>query len=96
MGERGDKYRNVGWPYVINTTYLMDEIKSGDTNGEFGIIDIHYAYVGSNESVQKSEKDCTIVAPYTVAKTLAQSIVKAGVKAKSIDKTGNVTDLQSA
>ena len=27
------------------------------------MIDIHYAYVGSNESVQKSEKTITLVVP---------------------------------
>lgn len=57
MGERGDIYRMVGFPYVIRTKYLVDpDIK-------YNVINIHYAYVGSNESVQKSEKDITIVVP---------------------------------
>lgn len=56
MGERGDIYRNIGWPNVITTTYLVDPSK------EYYTLDIHYAYVGANESVQKSEKDITIVA----------------------------------
>lgn len=57
MGERGDVYRMVGFPYVIRTKYLVDpDIK-------YNVIDIHYAYVGPNESVQKSEKDITIVVP---------------------------------
>ena len=34
-----------------------------DPTLEYNTIDIHYAYVGSNESVQKSEKDITIVVP---------------------------------
>lgn len=55
MGERGDIYRNVGWPHSIPTKYLVDPSK------EYHVLDIHYAYVGSNESVQKSEKDITIV-----------------------------------
>lgn len=55
MGERGDIYRGVGYPHNIETTYLVDPTK------EYHTIDIHYAYVGSNESVQKSEKDITIV-----------------------------------
>lgn len=59
MGERGDQYRMVGWPNVIKTTYLVDPEKAYNT------IDIHYAYVGSNESCQKSEKDITIVADST-------------------------------
>lgn len=55
MGERGDMYRNIGWPHNIPTTYLVDPTKT------YYIFDIHYAYVGNNESVQKSEKDITIV-----------------------------------
>lgn len=59
MGERGDMYRMVGFPHVIRTKYLVDPEK------EYDVIDLHYSYVGSNESVQKSEKDITIVIPTT-------------------------------
>lgn len=55
MGERGDMYRGIGFPHNIVTTYLVDPTKTYYT------FDIHYAYVGNNESVQKSEKDITIV-----------------------------------
>lgn len=55
MGERGDIYRGVGFPHNIVTTYLVDPTKTYYT------FDIHYAYVGNNELVQKSEKDITIV-----------------------------------
>lgn len=55
MGERGDIYRGIGFPHNIPTTYLVDPTKTYYT------FDIHYAYVGNNESVQKSEKDITIV-----------------------------------
>ena len=55
MGERGDHYRNINWPYVIETTYLVDPAE------EYSVLDIHYAYVGSNEGVQKSERDITLV-----------------------------------
>ena len=55
MGERGDIYRGVGFPNNIPTTYLVDPSKTYYT------FDIHYAYVGSNETVQKSEKTITIV-----------------------------------
>lgn len=55
MGERGDMYRQAGWPNNIPTTYLVDPAKT------YCVFDIHYAYVGSNESVQKSEKTITIV-----------------------------------
>ena len=55
MGERGDIYRGVGYPNNIVTKYLVDPSK------EYHVFDIHYAYVGSNESAQKSEKNITIV-----------------------------------
>ena len=55
MGERGDVYRNIGWPHNIPTTYLVDSTKA------YYVFDVHYAYVGNNESVQKSEKTITIV-----------------------------------
>lgn len=89
MGERGDIYRMVGFPYVIRTKYLVDpDIK-------YNVIDIHYAYVGSNESVQKSEKDITIVVPKIEANNkasnaLANSIISAintatGLTIKTLD-----------
>lgn len=55
MGERGDQYRNINWPNSIPTTYLVDPTL------EYHIFDIHYAYTGSNEGVQKSEKTISIV-----------------------------------
>lgn len=76
MGERGDVYRMVGFPYVIHTKYLVNpDIK-------YNVIDIHYAYVGPNESVQKSEKDITIVVPKigannSVSNVLANNIISA-------------------
>lgn len=57
MGERGDVYRMMGFPNVISTKYLVDP------DLKYNTIDIHYAYVGPNEAVQKSEKDITIVVP---------------------------------
>lgn len=89
MGERGDVYRMVGFPYVIRTKYLVDpDIK-------YNVIDIHYAYVGPNESVQKSEKDITIVVPKIGAdnqasNALANSIISAintatGLTIKTLD-----------
>lgn len=55
MGERGDVYRGAGYPHNLDTEYLVDPTKG------YHVLDIHYAYVGDNESVQKSEKTITIV-----------------------------------
>ena len=76
MGERGDVYRMVGFPNVIRTKYLVDP----DT--KYNVIDIHYTYVGPNESVQKSEKTITLVVPKvgatnSVSNVLANSIITA-------------------
>lgn len=76
MGERGDIYRGVGFPNNIPTTYLVDPTV------KYNVIDIHYAYVGSNESVQKSEKTITLVVPKVEANNqpsnkLANDIISA-------------------
>ena len=76
MGERGDIYRNIGWPHNIPTTYLVDPTV------KYNVIDIHYAYVGSNEGVQKSEKTITLVVPKvgatnSVSNVLTNSIITA-------------------
>lgn len=76
MGERGDMYRGIGYPNNIPTTYLVDPTV------KYNVIDIHYAYVGSNESVQKSEKTITLVVPKvgatnSVSNVLANNIITA-------------------
>jgi len=67
MGERGDVYRMMGFPNVIRTKYLVDP------DLKYNTIDIHYAYVGPNEAVQKSEKDITIVVPKVSANNQASN-----------------------
>lgn len=57
IGARGDMYRGFGHPFGVRTETLADPKKAYD------IIDIHYAYVGPNEGVQKSEKTISIAAP---------------------------------
>ena len=51
MGERGDQYRNAGWPNVIPTKYLVDP------TAQYDLYTIHYAYVGEGTHQEKSEKD---------------------------------------
>lgn len=59
IGARGDMYRGFGHPFGVKTETLADPKTAYD------VIDIHYAYVGPNEGVQKSEKTITIAAPAT-------------------------------
>lgn len=56
MGERGDIYRNVGWPNVVATKYLVDPEKKYD------VLDIQYYWSGDNEDIQHSAKTLTVVA----------------------------------
>lgn len=67
MGERGDIYRGIGFPNNIPTTYIADPTV------KYNVIDIHYAYVGSNENVQKSEKTITLVVPKVGANNQASN-----------------------
>lgn len=71
MGARGDMYRGMGYPNNITTTYLVDPSKKYD------VLDIHYSYIGSNESVQKSERTITIVCEDDGNHTLMNDLVTA-------------------
>ena len=75
MGERGDQYRDTNGLIKINTQYLAD------ANKDYCTIDIHYAFVDSNEGVQKSEKDIYIVGEQATITALIAAIngIKAGL-----------------
>ena len=70
MGERGDQYRMVGWPDYVPTTYIVDP------TWQYGYdtVAIHYAYVGANHSVQKSEKDITFIVPRASTDSTASQV----------------------
>lgn len=80
MGERGDQYRNVGWPKSIQTKYFVDPTST------YYVLDIHYAFQGSCEDIQKSEKTITFV-----AKTKA--IIDSLIEALGISTIVKATDL---
>lgn len=74
MGNRGDIYRNISWPHVVSTEYLANSTNT------YNVIDMHFCYVGSNESPQRSERDITIVIPVGgtgAENTLSDSIATA-------------------
>lgn len=72
--ERGDIYGNIGWPNVVKTTY------AADPENEYNVLDIHYSYVGPNESVQQSEKDLSICFPQgTSSEQITQLLSELGV-----------------
>lgn len=73
MGERGDQYRMMGWPNVIETNYRI-----ADPKAEYNVLTVHYAYKGANQNSHKSEKDLIVVAPVAKAealKTLAKGLM---------------------
>lgn len=55
QAERGDMFRNMGWPNNIDVKYMVDPTK------EYDMLDLHYFYSGDGVQVHKSEKDLTIV-----------------------------------
>ena len=61
MGERGDQYRNMGWPNVISTTYLVDPAK------QYNVLELHFAFTDTGVNSYRSEKDITVVADTTAA-----------------------------
>lgn len=71
MGARGDIYRGMGYPNTIKTTYLVDP------SAVYDVLDIHYFYTGSNESVQKSEKTITLVAVDDGSHTVMNALINA-------------------
>lgn len=71
MGARGDHYRMMGYPYVIKTTYLVDPDAKYDT------LDIHYTFTDSNEGVQKSERDITLVCVDDGSHTAMKALISA-------------------
>lgn len=71
VGARGDIYRNMGFPNVIHTTYLVDPSKVYDT------LDIQFAFVGSGVEVQRSEQSMVILAENDGEHTVMNQIIAA-------------------
>lgn len=73
MGERGDQYRYVGWPNVIETKYLVDP------SLQYNALEIHHAFTDTGVNSYRSEKDITVVASdVTVLNSLIGAINTAG------------------
>ena len=72
-GERGDQYRNIGWPNVIPTKYMVDPTK------EYDVLDMHYFFSDTGVNVQKSEKDITFVAEKGGLEGLKSALEEVGI-----------------
>ena len=69
LGERGDKYRNVGYPYTFDTTYLVDPSKKYDT------IDITYSSIDSGAvGVDNDLRVLTILCENSTSSAIAKLI----------------------
>ena len=71
MGERGDMFRGMGYPYNIDVKYMVDPSK------EYDVLDVHYAYSGDGVQVHKSEKDITFVSDTTAVITSLKTAIEA-------------------
>lgn len=76
MGERGDIYRNVGWP----NSFEFKPMVNPEAQYGYHVIELVYAYQGDAEDIQKSPKEIVIVAPaegdttYTAINAVAADI----------------------
>lgn len=76
MGERGDQYRNVGWP----NSFEFKPMVNPEAQYGYHVIELTWAYQGNAEDIQKSPKELVIVAPaegattYTVINAIAADI----------------------
>ena len=71
LAERGDVFRNMGWPNNIDVKYMVDP------SLEYDVLDIHYAYSGDGVQVHKSEKDLTLVSSTTANLTSIKTAIEA-------------------
>lgn len=70
-GERADYYRGMGYPNNFDFVPLVNPALAYDA------LEIHFAYQGSCEDIQKSEKDITIIGPTAKISTLVTELQKA-------------------
>jgi hypothetical protein len=72
--ERGDMFRNMGYPYNIDVKFMVDPTK------EYHLVDIHYAYSGDGVQVHKSEKDLTFATTEdSIVSSIAEAIEALGI-----------------
>lgn len=69
MGERGDVYRNMGFPHVIPTKYLVDATK------EYDVITIHFSHIGDGVHVQKSDRQMVLVSDSADSNAIMKAIL---------------------
>jgi len=71
-GWRGDIYRGVGYPYTMDTKYMVNLAT------DYDVIDIHYFFRGQGVSSQLSEKGITLIIPKNNSTILSAITTLAG------------------
>jgi hypothetical protein len=81
LGERGDEYRQMGWPDVVYEPEYKVEI-----GAPYNVLVLHYGYKGANDQSHLSEKDLII------ASTLGTEVLVDIAKALGAEKVSVVED----
>lgn len=81
LGERGDEYRQMGWPDVVYEPEYKVEVGS-----KYNVLVVHYGYKGANDQSHLSEKDLII------ASTALVTDLAAFAKALGAEKVSTVVD----
>ena len=89
LGERGDKYRLIGWPNAFPSKTLAEV---GD-DVEYDVLQIHFAFTDSNEGVQKSEKDITFASAED--SVISDLVEKLGSNLSLASSENKVYDIQA-
>lgn len=82
MGERGDYYRNMGYPNVLKTKYLVD------SSVRYNALDIHYYKDLEGTSSEKSEKSIYIVIPKIGSTNSVSNVLANSLASKVATATG--------
>ncbi len=80
-GERGDIYRNVGWPNVWYTKYLVDPTQTYD------VFDIVYNFEGANQESYHTRKVISLVVPTAAQASVASAITTAWPDVTIVEST---------
>lgn len=90
QAERGDMFRNMGWPNNIDVKYMVDPSK------EYDVLDLHYFYSGAGVQVHKSEKDITFVGEANITSLIdAIQAQASGITVKEL-KNNKIVDYKKA
>lgn len=79
LAERGDVFRNMGWPNNIDVKYMVDHTQ------EYNVLDVHYYWAGEGVDVHKSEKDITLVSTGDSLETITGELEKLGIKVITVE-----------